>query len=120
MTSKTRVLTVALFIGFLFALGSFSFAADDATNFLRKWQVQLKPGEGTMMADLVTIVPTSHRIIVKTTDAAEKTVVLALSPQCKVMEGKMAIEPSSLERGQTVVLVMDVSSKAVLGVYKYF
>lgn len=120
MTSKTRVLTVGLFIGLLLALGSFSFAADDATNFLRKWSVQLKPGEGSMMADLVTIVPSSGRIIVKTTDGEEKTVVLALSPQFKVMEGKLAIEPSTLQRGQTVVLVLDISSKAVLGVYKYF
>lgn len=120
MISKSRILTIVLFFGLLLALGSLSFAADDATSFLKKWQVQLKAGEGTMLANLVTIVPTSGRIIVKTADAEEKTVVLALSPDFKIMEGRMNIEANALQRGQAVVLVLDVSSKAVLGVYKYF
>ena len=120
MNSKKRFLTVALSIGLLLALGSLSLAADDATSFLKKWAVQLKGGEGAMMANLVTIVPSSGRIIVKTADAAEKTVVLALSPNFKVMEGRMTIDADALQRGQPVVLVLDVASKSVLGVYKYF
>lgn len=120
MISKTRVLTVALSIGLLLVLGSFSLGTDDATSFLKKWQVQLKTGEGAMLANLVTIVPSSSRIIVKTADSEEKTVVLALSPGFKVMEGRMTIDADALQRGQTVVLVLDISSKAVLGVYKYF
>lgn len=71
------------------------------------------------MGTLVTIVPSSGRVIVKS-GADQKTMVLALSSGFKVMEGKMAVDASSLERGQTVVLVLDTDSKEVKFVYKYF
>lgn len=120
MSSKMRVIRFLLLIGLLLAPASISFGADDAAGFLKKWQIRLKAGEGAMLADLVTIVPTSGRIIVKTADSEEKTMVLPLKPDFKVMEGKMAIEPTTLHRGEMVVLILDVSSKSVLSVYRYF
>ncbi|GAB4253065.1 MAG: hypothetical protein Kow00109_28720 [Acidobacteriota bacterium] len=110
---------VAGILVLVFAAFSTAVMADDAMDFLRKWDVKLKPNEGALMGTLVTIVPSSGRLIVKT-GADQKTVVLALSSGFKVMEGKMAVDPSSLERGQTVVLVLDTGSKEVKFVYKYF
>ena len=93
--------------------------ADDALDFLRKWEIKLKSDEGVLKGTLVTIVPSSGRLIIKTA-GEEKTVVLALASGFKVMEGKLAVDPESLQRGQEVVLILDAASKEVKSVYKYF
>jgi len=117
---KSRhLLRASALIAFFCLAGASLFGADEAVSFLKKWDVSLKSGEGAMVGNLVTIVPSSGRIIIKSADADQKTIVLGLDSGCKVMQGKMTIQPDALQRGETVVLVLDVKTKAVHGVYKF-
>ncbi len=96
-------------------------AADvEAVDYLRRFDVRLGSSDGVLKASLITITPASGKVVVKTADAEQKTVVLALDSDFKVMEGRMRKSVEDLQRGDTVVLVVDVSSKAVKAIYRYF
>lgn len=123
MRSLTRESGWALLVIFGVLLTPALMAADtdaDAMSYLRRFDVRLTGSDGVLKANLITITPASGKIVVKTADAEQKTIVLALDSDFKVMEGRMRKSADELQRGDTVVLVVDVNSKAVKAIYRYF
>lgn len=123
MRSLTRESGWALLVILGVLLAPALMAADtdaDAMSYLRRFDVRLNGSEGVLKANLITITPASGKIVVKTADAEQKTIVLALDSEFKVMEGRMRKSADELQRGDTVVLVVDVNSKAVKAIYRYF
>jgi hypothetical protein len=123
MRSLTResVWTLLVILGVLLAPALMAADTDaDAMSYLRRFDVRLGGSDGVLKANLITITPASGKIVVKTADAEQKTIVLALDSDFKVMEGKMRKSADELQRGDTVVLVVDVNSKAVKAIYRYF
>lgn len=110
-----------VFVGLLLAPALMAADTDaDAMSYLRRFDVRLGGSDGVLKANLITITPASGKIVVKTADAEQKTIVLALDSDFKVMEGRMRKSAEELQRGDTVVLVVDVNSKAVKAIYRYF
>jgi hypothetical protein len=123
MRSLTRESAWALLVILGVLLAPALMAADtdaDAMSYLRRFDVRLGGSDGVLKANLITITPASGKIVVKTADAEQKTIVLALDSDFKVMEGRMRKSADELQRGDTVVLVVDVNSKAVKAIYRYF
>jgi hypothetical protein len=91
-------------------------AGNEALKLLQRMNVKMQTGEGALAGDLVTIVPSSGRIVLNSTENG--AVVLQLVDNFRVMEGRVKKNTEDLVRGEKIVLVVDMKTNNVKSIYK--
>ena len=114
-TKLSALFLVGLMILFLAAAPLLG-AVSDPQRFLRDIGVLVPPRHGVLVGTLVTLVPSSERIVVNTND--QGTVALKLSSSADLRVMAKTAGPEAFNRGDEVVIVVDASTKTVKGVYR--
>lgn len=107
---KLTLLAAFLTFGMVFLFAGTSLTAaqnsdSEAVNWLKQHNILPRPDEQVFMATLFSIVPTSHRMVVKAGNP-EKTLVLGFSDSVKVTDGKSDLSLNDLQRGSQLVVVL--------------
>ena len=118
-SNKHRVLGTLLFIGTLLFWGytgqTLSQEGDaQGLNWLREHRKAVRPDEIVVSGTLFTIVPTSHRMVVKSGNP-EKTLVLGFGDDVEVSDGKDNLTAGDLQRGDQLVVILrrNVMARAI-------
>ena len=77
----------------------------EGLTWLKEHHKVVRPDEIVVSGTLFTIVPASHRMVVKTGNP-EKTLVLGFDDGVEVGDGKDTLAPGDLQRGDTLVVVL--------------
>ncbi|GAB4246128.1 MAG: hypothetical protein Kow00109_22180 [Acidobacteriota bacterium] len=91
-------------------------AVDDPVRFLREVGVIVPPKHGVMVATLVTLLPSSGRIVVNSAD--QGTLALKLSDSADLRVMRQTVAADAFSRGDEVVIIVDPQTRTVKGVYK--
>lgn len=83
-------------------------------SWLKDHRKPVRPDEIVVSGTLFTIVPTSHRMVVKSGNP-EKTLVLGFGDDVEVSDGKDSMTASDLQRGDQLVIVLrkNVMARAI-------
>jgi hypothetical protein len=76
-----------------------------ALGWLKDHRKPVRPDEVVVSGTLFTIVPTSHRMVVKSGNP-EKTLVLGFGDDVEVSDGKDNLAAGDLQRGDNLVVVL--------------
>lgn len=107
------VFGIALLLGYgCLALGQEGEAA--ALGWLKEHRKPVRPDEIVVSGTLFTIVPTSHRMVVKSGNP-EKTLVLGFGDDVEVGNGKDTLTANDLQRGDQLVVILrrNVMARAI-------
>ncbi len=74
-------------------------------SWLREHRKPVRPDEFVLSGTLFTIVPSSHRMVVKSGNP-EKTLVLGFNDDVEVSDGKDALTANDLQRGDQLVVIL--------------
>ena len=114
-----RGLGALLFIGILLLWGytgpTLSQEGDaQGLNWLKEHRKPVRPDEIVVSGTLFTIVPSSHRMVVKSGNP-EKTLVLGFGDDVEVSDGKDNLTATDLQRGDQLVVVLrrNVMARAI-------
>jgi len=77
----------------------------EGLTWLKEHHKVVRPDEIVVSGTLFTIVPSSHRMVVKSGNP-EKTLVLGFDDGVEVGDGKDALTPGDLQRGDQLVVVL--------------
>ena len=72
-----------------------------------------------LKVDLFTIVPSLRRMVVRTGEESEKTLVLGLSAEAFAKDGEKFLAFTDLKRGDPLILVVGEDHVTVREIYKY-
>ncbi len=83
-------------------------------SWLKEHRKPVRPDEIVVSGTLFTIVPTSHRMVVKSGNP-EKTLVLGFGDEVEVSDGKANLTAADLQRGDQLVVVLrrNVMARAI-------
>ncbi len=85
-----------------------------ALSWLKEHRKPVRPDEIVVLGTLFTIVPSSHRMVVKSGNP-EKTLVLGFGDDVEVSDGKDNMAAANLQRGDQLVVVLrrNVMARAI-------
>lgn len=111
------IVLVGILLSLLVSLAGPVFGAvDDPVRFLRDVGVILPPKHGAMVATLVTLLPSSGRIVLNSADQGTLALKLSESADLRVM--RQTVGADAFRRGDEVVVIVDPQTRTVKGVYK--
>jgi hypothetical protein len=108
---------IFVFIALLVAGIGLVFAQEgdrEGLTWLKDHHKVVRPDEIVLSGTLFTIVPSSHRMVVKSGNP-EKTLVLGFDDGVEVSDGKATLAPGDLQRGDQLVVVLrrNVMARAI-------
>lgn len=112
------------FLGVLVAGGSLTGLAQyeglepELAEFLIEQEADIAEGDRVLKASLVSIIPTSKRLVVKTVND-EKTLALELSDNLKIKDGVRVVKPTDLKRDDVLVMLLNGKNFRVKEIHKY-
>ena len=86
----------------------------EGLTWLKEHHKAVRPDEIVVSGTLFTIVPASHRMVVKSGNP-EKTLVLGFEDSVEVGDSKSTLTPGDLQRGDQLVVILrrNVSARAI-------
>ncbi len=88
-------------------------------NFLLSSGIIPDENDIILKVDLFTIVPSLRRMVVRTGEESEKTLVLGLSDEAFAKDGEKFLAFTDLKRGDPLILVVGEDHVTVREIYKY-
>lgn len=91
---------------------------DEISEFFGKWKYKVAEGDRVIIATIVSVVPSSQRMVVKT-ERNDETLVLGLEEQVVMKHGNETVAFENLDRGEPYVLTLSKANMKVNGIYRY-
>ncbi|HLV00360.1 MAG TPA: hypothetical protein VKZ59_03785 [Acidobacteriota bacterium] len=111
-------LLAVLFISSPLATPLIAQTQDEISEFFGKWKYKVTEGDRVIIATIISVVPTSQRMVVKT-HRNDETLVLGLEEEVVMKHGNETVAFESLNRGAAYVLTLSKANMKVNGIYRY-